>query len=280
MTSEPMTMTCAEFDDALSDYLEETLDAASRDRMDAHLAGCLRCNAIVRDVNMIRSEAAALPELAPSRDLWTGISERIEPAVLPFGGRPARELGRRWVPMAVAAAAALMIATAGVTYLATARSLRSTPARVATRPVAPAATAIVPGVGAVVTAESPAGGAQSGTTTEASTEAEPARPTNRSGGTAALASRRNSAPATSSDIAYGDEIERLQKIITDRKRQLDPATVAIVEQNLQIIDAAVKQSRAALAKDPKSGFLTDQLNNALDKKVELLRTVALLPSST
>jgi len=46
------------------------------------------------------------------------------------------------------------------------------------------------------------------------------------------------------------------------------------------IDAAVKQSRAALAKDPKSGFLTDQLNNALDKKVELLRTVALLPSST
>jgi len=54
----------------------------------------------------------------------------------------------------------------------------------------------------------------------------------------------------------------------------------VIEQNLRIIDAAVKQSRAALARDPKSGFLADQLNNALDKKVELLRTVALLPSST
>lgn len=278
--TEPMTMTCAEFDDALSDYLEETLDATSRDRVDAHLAGCLRCSAIVRDVNMIRSEAASLPELAPSRDLWKGISERIEPAVLPFGGRATRELGRRWVPVAAAAAAALMIATAGVTYLATTRSLRSTPARVATRVAAPAPTTAVPGVGAVVTAESPAAGVQSGAATEAANETESRRPSNRTAGTAALASRRIAAPATSSEIAFGDEIQRLQKIITDRKHDLDPATVSIVEQNLKIIDAAVQQSRAALARDPKSGFLTDQLNNALDKKVELLRTVALLPSSS
>jgi len=281
MTSEPMTMTCAQFDDALSDYLEETLDAASRDRVDGHLAGCLRCSAILRDINMIRSEASALPELAPSRDLWKGISARIEPAVLPFGGRATRELGRRWVPIAASAAAVLMIATAGVTYVATTRSLRSAPARVAAgQATAVAAPSTVPGIGAVVTAESPAADVQAASTTESSREAEPRRPINVPAGTAALASRRIATPATSSELAYGEEIQRLQKGITDRRRELDPATVSIIEQNLKIIDAAVKQSRAALARDPKSGFLADQLNNVLDKKVELLRTVALLPSST
>ena len=36
----------------------------------------------------------------------------------------------------------------------------------------------------------------------------------------------------------------------------------------------------ALAKDPASGFLATQLNHSLEKKVELLRTAALLPSRT
>jgi hypothetical protein len=95
-----------------------------------------------------------------------------------------------------------------------------------------------------------------------------------------LASRSSGPSPSPTEIAYGDEISRLQNIITDRRSQLDPNTVTVIEQSLKIIDAAVRQSRAALARDPKSGFLTDQLNHALDKKVELLRTVALLPSRT
>jgi hypothetical protein len=72
----------------------------------------------------------------------------------------------------------------------------------------------------------------------------------------------------------------LQRVVSERRAQLDPSTVAIIEKNLQIIDAAIAQSRAALAKDPASMLLSDQLTHALDKKVELLRTAALLPSST
>jgi hypothetical protein len=56
--------------------------------------------------------------------------------------------------------------------------------------------------------------------------------------------------------------------------------VAIIEKNLEIIDAAIAQSRAALARDPASMMLSEQLTHALDKKVELLRTAALLPAST
>lgn len=71
----------------------------------------------------------------------------------------------------------------------------------------------------------------------------------------------------------------LQRIVARRKSQLDSSTVAIIEKNLKIIDAAIEQSRAALARDPASRMLTGQLTHALDKKVELLRTVALLPAS-
>ena len=65
----------------LLEYLEETLDSATRIAVDEHVAGCLRCNAMVRDIASIRSEASRLPELAPAHDLWPGIAARIEPAV-------------------------------------------------------------------------------------------------------------------------------------------------------------------------------------------------------
>jgi len=72
----------------------------------------------------------------------------------------------------------------------------------------------------------------------------------------------------------------LQTIVSSRRDQLDPATVAIIERNLNIIDAAIAQSKAALVRDPASKLLGEQLTHALDKKVELLRTAAMLPLST
>ena len=54
----------------------------------------------------------------------------------------------------------------------------------------------------------------------------------------------------------------------------------MLEHNIQIIDEAIAQSRAALARDPRSRFLGEQLDDALDKKLELLRTAALLPART
>lgn len=72
----------------------------------------------------------------------------------------------------------------------------------------------------------------------------------------------------------------LQSIMRWRKAELDPATAAIIEKNLKIIDAAIAQSKAALRQDPASAMITEQLTHALDKKVELLRTAAMLPAST
>ena len=46
------------------------------------------------------------------------------------------------------------------------------------------------------------------------------------------------------------------------------------------LSQAAAESRKALAKDPKSRFLHQQLNEVLDQKVQLLKTVALLPTRT
>ena len=53
----------------------------------------------------------------------------------------------------------------------------------------------------------------------------------------------------------------------------------MLEESLRVIDRAIAQSRDALARDPASQFLGEQLTRTLDAKVQLLRTAALLPRS-
>jgi hypothetical protein len=181
------------------------------------------------------------------------------------------------------AAAALVVSTAAVTYVLTARSFRSGgDARiVAVNPPSQTTATDATTPGATTTApESAAAGVPQNTRGQpdgarlAQRSAEP-----RSGVPAALASRNQSGPAQS-DAVYGKEIEMLQNIVMQRKTQLDSSTVAVIQKNLEIIDTAIAQSRAALAKDPASRMLNQQLTHALDKKVELLRTAAMLPVST
>jgi hypothetical protein len=82
------------------------------------------------------------------------------------------------------------------------------------------------------------------------------------------------------DPVYDQEIIKLRRIVKERRSDLDPRTISVLEQSIAVIDSAIAQSRAALAKDPASGFLATQLNHSLEKKVELLRTAALLPART
>src|SRR2546423_14860083 len=117
-------MTCEEFDAALPDYLEGTVDASLRVAVERHLSECVRCTSLLRDLEKIRKEAAALPDLVPSRDLWQGIEARIAAPVIPLASRPERQ--RRVAPTWMGiAAAALIVTTAGITYTLTARSFRA-----------------------------------------------------------------------------------------------------------------------------------------------------------
>jgi hypothetical protein len=277
------TLTCEAFEVELPDYLEGTLDGEARSQLDRHLRECVRCASLVRDLENIREEAAALPDLIPSRDLWAGIEARIAAPVIPLVARPEkqRRISPAWIGIA---AAALIVSTAGVTYTLTARSLSSPNAgSFAQSTTSPALSTLAPAT--VVATADPvqegSGSAENGASTSENRRSVERADLGSSAGTVVTSVSRNLLPAAPhSEALYGKEIAMLQALVSQRKTQLDPSTVAVIEKNLQIIDAAIEQSKAALAKDPASLLLSQQLSHALDKKVELLRTAAMLPLST
>jgi anti-sigma factor RsiW len=269
-------MDCAALDERLADYLEGDLDPASQREVEAHVASCARCSALVRDLEQIRSSAADLPELTPSTDLWGGIARRIDTPVIPFAQQPAPNVAAPRHNFdrvkRAAIAAALVVATAGVTYTLTVaeRGGGSTTTTVAdnqpARPNAPAAS-----------------GTDSAT---APTLLTPDTPSTRSAVASTTPALESTRPSTQQvadapvAVTYSREIDQLRTVYARNRARLDPRTAAIIEANLKVIDEAIAQSKAALAQDPASRFLSKQLNSALDKKLELLRTAALLPNRT
>jgi hypothetical protein len=246
-----MTINCEHVDTVLSAWLEGDLGDDDRRAVDAHLRECLRCASLVRDIEHIRRHATHLPEMAPSRDLWDGIAVRIQAPVIELKPRQAPAPARRTWQMA-AAAVVLMAVSSGVTYVLTSdRRPVSSDQLVTTTPdsiLAPT-TPVAPGV------VSP-------------------RPRPSSGsGSAVLIRNEPSAP----EIMYAQEITRLRVILDQRRGDLDSATVTTVEKSLKAIDQAILDARAALMGDASNAFLNEQLNRALEKKLGVLRRVALLP---
>ena len=250
------TMNCERLDAALESYLEGDLEPRGRAAVERHAGECLRCASLLRSLQQIRGEAARLPELEPSRDLWPGIAARIEAPVIPLAttgerGVPARFRTSLWMG---AAAAGLVAISAGITYTVTMQRVsRSAGAPVASVDAPPAS--------------------PSGSSSKERSNASVALP---------AANERAAAPVSTgmeatTVVTYNREITQLKNVLEQRRNDLDPATVAIVENSLRTIDTAIAEARAALVRDPASAFLTDQLNKALEKKLGLLRTVALMP---
>lgn len=267
---------CAVLEAALGEYFEGTLDSPTRSRVESHAAQCIPCRSLISDITGIRDEAASLAELGPSRDLWAGIESRIQPQVVSIATeRTASRMSRKWL----AAAAALLVAsTSTITYFATSRSLGDGAAPATSATSSPVASSGGSDTQSERGSDSAPASAQAGVglrTAQLAGAPVATRPP------ATLASSGNSAAALAiTELPYDGEIRRLQTALVERRTQLDSATVRIVEENLRLIDTAVRQARAALAGDPASGFLSGRLSNALEKKVELLRTAAMLPSRT
>src|SRR4051812_28179951 len=118
---------CDAFGERLVDLLERDVDESTRAALEAHALACGDCGALLSDLRKLRIDASNLPVLvAPSRDLWEGISQRIDAPVIPLhagaiqrGAAPIPRW-RRWASMS-AAAALLIAATAASTYYLTIR---------------------------------------------------------------------------------------------------------------------------------------------------------------
>ena len=106
-------MNCESDEDLLGDYVDgaRAADRPGDQRLAAferHLAGCEACQALVADFTSIRGTASMLEEHVPPPRLWATIAASIE--------EQRRNVFSTWVPVAVAASLALLIA--GATWLA------------------------------------------------------------------------------------------------------------------------------------------------------------------
>ena len=88
----------------------------------------------------------------------------------------------------------------------------------------------------------------------------------------------SSTPAALSD--YAEAVRSLELALKQLRDQLDPVTVAVLEDNLRVIDAAITEARAALERDPNSLYLNQHLENTMKKKIQLLRRAAALEGAT
>jgi predicted anti-sigma-YlaC factor YlaD len=96
-------MTCHALDELLDDWVDGALAGAEAREVEAHLAGCVACRESERQLRQLLAHAAALPRgVAPARDLWPGIAERIE------RGSFWSTLVTSWQPLALAAAAVVL----------------------------------------------------------------------------------------------------------------------------------------------------------------------------
>lgn len=272
-------MNCTAFDETLADYLEGDLGASERQVVEAHLASCVRCAALVRDLQQIRDSAGELGELVPSRDLWAGIATRIEARVVSLAPRAALRPRSAERLRLAAVAAALVAVTAGVTYTLTSRGAVAPDGAVALVTARgrsnDSGLGVAPNDSAPITAPAAPAVATNDSAPASEGRAEDATSTGRPAAQAVGNSSETNAGSSSAR-----EIDRLRTIFLRNRSQLDPRTAAIIEANLKVIDDAIAQSKAALSQDPASRFLNNQLNNALGKKLELLKTAAQLPSRT
>jgi hypothetical protein len=242
------TMTHDDFQAILADYLEDgTLGAAQRANAEAHLLDCAECTALVADLRNIVTQAATLPDFAPQRDLWAGIDERIETPVVSLAGRTS---GEHAAATAVTPAPAATPLSIGPSY----------------RKLAFAASLLV-----AVTA-----GVTWKLTSRTSFDFAIARlPAGVAAGSNGVAKNVNRPSATET---FDKEISSLRTMVDERRAELDTGTVTILARNLKLIDDAIAESKAALARDPASAFLNDRLNRAYDSKLQVLRSVATMPA--
>ena len=69
----------------------------------------------------------------------------------------------------------------------------------------------------------------------------------------------------------------MQALLNERRAELDPSTIAVLEKSLTLIDQAISESRTALLNDPASQFLAAQLARSYNTKLTLLRATATMP---
>lgn len=74
---------------------------------------------------------------------------------------------------------------------------------------------------------------------------------------------------------FDSAISELEGVLEEGWEALDPETVAVLQENLAVIDRAIAESREALAQDPGSRLLRRILTETMRRKVDFLQQATL-----
>jgi predicted anti-sigma-YlaC factor YlaD len=225
----------------LSDYLDDELTAGERLELEDHLRGCASCAAVLEDLRAVVARAdGCAREWAPASDLWEGIRPRLQP-------RRRRAAWRRALDVFTPSPAA--------------------PAwwRV---PAFAAAAILVVGLASLLWL--------GGTTLRPSAPGEERGPyTQGEQGAGTLHSVDRAPRALEASREYYDTVAHLRRVVEERLTH-DPRVVEVLDSNLAAIDGAIAGYRDALVANPADETLKRRLEQARERKVEILRQAAAL----
>ena len=220
--------------DRLSEYLDGELPEGTRDKLEAHLADCPECSAVLDQLRGVVDSAHGLDDRLPGRDLWPEIARGIgaeeggRADVIDFadrsGVRAPRLQGRKdgirfTLPQLAAASLALALVSGSAAWFLRPLTVSEVPvAEVAFETLVHRASTLVPQV-----------------------------------------------------VRYTGELAALEQMLQERRDDISPSTLLVVERNLTVIDRAISDALQALESDPENRYLEGHVTRAYERKVAYLR---------
>jgi len=109
-----MMTNCQTIRPRLSEFVDDALDPQTRAAVDAHLAACAACSALVDDLSRLRSAARRLGPIDPPERLWIDVDRQVrqDRAIAPNEAAQTSDIGAVW--QWIGLAAALVVVTLGV----------------------------------------------------------------------------------------------------------------------------------------------------------------------
>lgn len=241
-------MQCSPYRESIQELVDGTIGPIRRAELERHLEVCVDCRALVADLQAVHDTARSLDPLEPPDGVWLQIAGRLRQegrGAVPSVPEPV--VARRHVAL-LALAAALVLAV-GASIILLLPQWRGTPPAGARRSAPPP----------ITTPAAEPGNATAEVTVE-SVEEE-----------FKLAEQHYQ-----NAIAKLEQAARLDQPAASATT-LDAQTAVMLQKNLQVIDQAIAESRAALRAEPQSAPARDSLFDALRRKVALLQdTIALM----
>lgn len=230
----------------ISAAIDGSLSESEEQALNDHLGGCAECRRLEAELRQVVTLARQAAHTEPSRDLWPGIAAGI------------RQTAAAGPPLDAARLRSLSAVTPATTRL---DARRRPPRRfsLSVPQLAAAAVVLMALSGTVVwtMGERPqATGVAAGTIIQ-------------SAGGAPRSVQPVSTTTASAD--YAEDVAGLEQALEQNRGQLDPATVEVIERSLEAIDGAIEDARNALAADPGNPYLHRQLDNTMQKKIDVLR---------